>query len=120
MDVTSVAAQPSAAAARPEPRNLGQNDTFLWPAVAIVLLVFVGSFIAEQLGDYAGILVIFWGPLLYKYMFLSPPHISARVLLMLALILEPPDERAGNGYWVPPFRPASQVMYAGLKQWSGL
>jgi hypothetical protein len=95
-------------------------DTFFWPSVAIVVAIFVGSWLADQLGGAAFLLVLVWGPFLYKYILASPPHIAARVLFLLALVLEAPDERPGNGYWVPPFAPANLIFYAGIKKWTDL
>ena len=95
-------------------------DTFFWPSVAIVIAIFVGSWLADQLGGAAFLLVLVWGPFLYKFILRSPPHIAARVLLLLALVLEAPDERPGNGYWVPPFAPANLIFYAGIKKWTDL
>jgi hypothetical protein len=42
------------------------------------------------------------------------------VLFLLALVLEAPDERPGNGYWVPPFAPANLIFYAGIKKWTDI
>ena len=95
-------------------------DTFFWPSVAIVAAIFVLCWLADQLGGAAFLLVVVWGPFLYKYILRSPPYLSARVLFLLALVLESPDERPGNGYWVPPFAPANLVFYAGIKRWTDL
>jgi len=96
------------------------GDTFFWPSVAIVFAIFIGSWLADQLGGAAPLMVLVWAPFLYKYILRSPPHISARVLFLLALVLEAPDERPGNGYWVPPFAPANLIFYAGIKKWTDL
>jgi hypothetical protein len=113
---------PTIAQETPEPRlrvlPSSANDTFFWPSIATVVLIFVGSWIADQMGDAVVLLAAIWVPLLAYLMFWVPPHVSTRVLLLLALILESPDERPGNGYWVPPFAPASLIFYAGMKKWT--
>jgi hypothetical protein len=64
--------------------------------------------------------LLVWGPAL-AYVFLKKPvHIAARILVLLGLLLEGPEERAGNGYWVPPFAPASRIFFSGLNKWTGL
>jgi hypothetical protein len=118
--MTAVAA-PRARARRGEKESASSAaDTFFWPSIAIVLAVFVGSWLADQLGGAAPLLVLVWAPFLYKYVLRSPPHVAARVLFLLSLILEAPDERPGNGYWVPPFAPANLIFYAGIKKWTDL
>jgi hypothetical protein len=118
--MTAVAA-PRARAQRGEKESARDAaDTFFWPSIAIVIAIFVGSWIADQLGGAAFLLVLVWGPFLYKYILRAPPHVAARVLFLLALVLEAPDERPGNGYWVPPFAPANLIFYAGIKKWTDL
>jgi hypothetical protein len=117
--MTSVAAPRRARRGdRESPRDAA--DTFFWPSIAIVLAVFVGSWLADQLGGAAFLLVLVWAPFLYKYILSAPPHLAARVLFLLALILEAPDERPGNGYWIPPFAPANLIFYAGIKKWTDI
>jgi len=117
----TAAAAPRARARRFEKESARDAaDTFFWPSIAIVFTVFVGSWFADQLGGAAPLLVVVWAPFLYKYILRSPPHLAARVLFLLSLILEAPDERPGNGYWVPPFAPANLIFYAGIKKWTDL
>ncbi len=117
----TAAVGPRARARRGEQESaFAAADTFFWPSVAIIAAIFVGSWVADQLGGAAFLLVLVWAPFLYKYILRSPPHVSARVLFLLALVLEAPDERPGNGYWVPPFAPANLIFYAGIKKWTDL
>jgi hypothetical protein len=116
--MTSVAPRAGSRVVKEDPR--AARDTFFWPSVAIVAAIFVGSWLADQLGGAAFLLVLVWGPFLYKYIFNAPTWLAARVLFLLALVLEAPDERPGNGYWVPPFDAASTIFYAGMKKWTGL
>jgi hypothetical protein len=115
---------PAPAPAKPAPVQAGdardEGDTFFWPSVITVVVIFALCFLADQLGDASWVLMVVWLPLVYKYILASPPHISARILLLLALVLESPDDRPGNGYWVPPFRPLNVIFYAGLKYWTGI
>ncbi|HMJ53656.1 MAG TPA: O-antigen ligase family protein [Polyangiaceae bacterium] len=118
--MTAVAA-PRARARRGPPESARDAaDTFFWPSVAIVVAIFAGCWLADQIGGAAFLLVLVWAPFLYKYILRSPPHIAARVLFLLALVLEAPDERPGNGYWVPPFAPANLIFFAGIKKWTDL
>lgn len=118
MTISAKPRAPQGRSARERPRDA--RDTFFWQSVVIVLLLFVGSWLADQLGSAAFVLALAWVPLLYKYVFRAPPHVSARVLLLLALVLEAPDERPGNGYWTPPFAPANLIFYDGIKKWLGI
>jgi hypothetical protein len=118
--MTSVAAPRARARRGVQESASAVADTFFWPSVAIVVAIFVGSWVADQLGGAAFLLVLVWGPFLYHYILRSPPHIAARVLFLLALVLEAPDERPGNGYWVPPFAPANLIFYAGIKKWTDI
>ncbi|MET0592224.1 MAG: O-antigen ligase family protein [Polyangiaceae bacterium] len=113
--MTSAAPRAATRRAQDNPR-----DTFFLPSVAIVAAIFFGSWLADQLGAASVVLVLVWAPFLYKYVLSAPPYLAARVLFLLALVLEPPDERPGNGYWVPPFDPASTIFYAGIKKWAGI
>jgi hypothetical protein len=91
-------------------------DSFFWPSVGIILLVFFGSVLAEELGGAAIVLAFVWVPAV-AYVFLrAPPHLGARLLFLLALFLEPPDEKAGAGYWVSPLKPASDAYFAGMQR----
>ena len=96
------------------------RDTFFWPSIAIVAFVFPGSLLADQMGNGAAALAVIWAPPPLSLSLPAPPYVSARVLLVLALVLESPDEQPGCGYWTPPFTPASFIFYAGMKKWSGL
>ena len=118
--MTAVAAPRAPARRGVQESARDRADTFFWQSVAIVVAIFVGSWVADQLGGAAFLMVLVWAPFLYKYILRSPPHISARVLFLLALVLEAPDERPGNGYWVPPFAPANLIFYAGIKKWTDL
>ncbi len=97
-----------------------KQDTFIWQSLLIVFVTFILAVIADQLGAAAPILVVLWGPAVFYVMFRLPPHITARILLLLGLVLESPDERPGNGYWTPPFVPASTIMYESLRKWLGI
>ena len=113
--MAAVTAALGAARARSIPR-----DAFLWPSILIVLLIFVGCWIADQVGSNVLIFAVLWGPLLYRYVLAAPVHLSARVMFLLALVLEPPAEQPGYGYWTSVLAPASQIYYDALKAWAGI
>jgi hypothetical protein len=97
-----------------------KQDTFLWQSLLIVFATFLAAVVADQLGSAEVIMIVIWAPALYYVMFRLPPHQTARVFLLLGLVLESPDERPGNGYWTPPFVPASGILYESLRKWTGI
>ena len=95
-------------------------DNFLRPALLIVLLVLATGLASQALGSPVLFFLLVWAPLLYKFVFASPPHLAVRVMLTLGLVLEGPAERAGNGYWTPPFDHPSLAFYGGINAWTSI
>lgn len=96
------------------------KDVWIGPAVKIASSVWVASFAASFLGKLATLLTaIVWVPLLVWVMRKKPVALSARVFLLLALVLENPGETP-RLYWDSPLDPAAFALFAGIKDWSNL
>lgn len=100
--------------------SVPKDDNFLKPSLGIVAFAFVTSLFASLVGSELLVFFLVWLPALVYLFVKQPTHIIARVLLLLGLVLEGPEERAGNGYWEPPFAPISKVVLGGLNKWLGL
>jgi hypothetical protein len=97
--------------------SLTRDEPFVRSSIIIVLLVFLLCWVRSFIGSDVVMFLLFWGPALVYLLFFQPVHIAARVLLLLGLILEGPEDRPGNGYWEPPFASANTVFYQGLNKW---
>lgn len=106
------------APAKPDP--VVKGDSFLGPAILIAVLMLGSGLASQAVGSPVAFFLLVWAPLLYKFVFASPPHVAVRVMLTLGLVLEGPAERAGNGYWTPPFDHPSLAFYGGINAWTSI
>jgi hypothetical protein len=96
------------------------DDTFFRSSVGIIVFLFVTCWFASLIDADVLVFCLIWCPALVYIFLKQPVHIAARVLLLLGLVLEGPEERAGNGYWVPPFAPANRILLSGINKWTSI
>jgi hypothetical protein len=93
------------------------DDNTLISSVGIVIFIFVSCWLAAAIDSPLLGFFLLWGPALLYVFIKLPIHVTARILVLIGLLLEGPEERPGNGYWVPPFAPANQILLAGMNKW---
>jgi O-Antigen ligase len=96
------------------------GDSFFRETWMIIAGTFALSVIGSLLGAAAPALAILWVPAGYYAMFRAPVHVSARILLVLGLFIEPPEMMPGAGYWVSPLEGANNAFYGRLRQLIGI
>ncbi len=94
--------------------------TYFRESAITVVVVFATCWLADQIGSLPLSFFLLWAPILYKFVWAAPVHRGATTLFLLGMVLEPPDERAGNGYWTPPFLTANVAFFGSLKAWLGI
>ena len=88
-----------------------------WTTMGVVLVL---SIVAGFLGGAAPALAVVVLPLAYYYLFRAPFWVSARMLALLGLFIEPPAMSPGATYWVPPLLAADNSFYGTLKNLTGV
>lgn len=96
-------------------RNAHVRETWITMAV-----VFVLAYVGGLLGGAAPALGVVVAPLAYYYLFRAPFWVSARMLLVLGLFVEPPAMVPGATYWISPLLPADNLLYNSLKNSLGV
>ena len=88
-----------------------------WITMAVV---FGLSMLAALLGGAAPALAVVVLPLAYYYLFRAPFWVSARMLVVLGLFIEPPAMVPGATYWVSPLKAADDTFYGTIKNLTGM
>ncbi len=91
------------------------DDGFARQSVMLMGAVLVASILAGAMGGAAAALTVAWMPLAIHALFYMPVHLTARVLLVLGLFIEPPEMVPGASYWISPLDPVNRLFYSGLK-----
>jgi len=94
--------------------------TYFRESAITVVVVFATCWVADQIGSLPLSFFLLFVPLLYKFVWAAPVHRGATTLFLLGMLLEPPDERPGNGYWTVPFATANVAFFGSLKAWLGI
>lgn len=100
-------------------RNLLQ-DNHLKETWITMGAVFALSVMAGLLGGAKPALVVVVVPLAYYYLFRAPFWVSARLLVVLGLFVEPPAMVPGATYWVSPLIDADNTFYGTIKNLTGM
>ncbi len=82
--------------------------------------VFALSVVADLLGGAKPALVVVVAPLAFYYLFRAPFWVSARLLVVLGLFVEPPAMVPGATYWVSPLIDADNTFYGTIKNLTGM
>lgn len=85
-----------------------------------MVVVFVLSVVAGLLGGAAPALAVVVLPLAYYYLFRAPFWVSARMLVVLGLFVEPPAMVPGATYWISPLLAADNTFYGTIKNLTGM
>ncbi len=99
---------------------LARDENFIRSSVIIVVLLFLLCWVGSLIGSDIAMFALVWGPAIAYVLFMQPVHVSGRVLLLLGLVLEGPEESPGHKYWVVPFHPANTVFLEGMNKWLGI